>query len=105
MSAFCDASFDCANSEAAVGCVLFHSTGTLLDGIRKKVLASSALVAEALAIKEVCRMVHMRNLSNISIASDCKVVISILSFDLKPPWEIKAILADIKELVSARNIN
>ncbi|KAM7459565.1 hypothetical protein LguiA_036559 [Lonicera macranthoides] len=43
VSAFCDASFDCANSEAAVGCVLFNLAGTLLDNIGKKVLASSAL--------------------------------------------------------------
>lgn len=82
---FCDGAFHNSCSKAAVCCALFEICGKLCDGLGKRVLASSALVAEFLAIQEVCSLLLIPGVSSALIASDSKVLISVISADLDPP--------------------
>lgn len=63
----------------AISCVLFDHCERLCDGLGKCVPAFSALVAEAFALLEVCRILHIQGVLDVMIASD-----------LDPPWEVAA---------------
>ena len=63
-----------------------------------KVAASSPIIAEAYALKKAYRLLLVRGISNAVIFSYCKTLVSIISADLEPPWEIEAVIRDIKFL-------
>ncbi|KAM7497220.1 hypothetical protein LguiA_021634 [Lonicera macranthoides] len=60
---FCDAAFRSVSNVAAFGCALFDPTGKHCDSLDKSIQANSVLMAEAIAIKEVCRLAIVTNLS------------------------------------------
>ncbi|KAM7502004.1 hypothetical protein LguiB_000908 [Lonicera macranthoides] len=60
-------------------------------------------MSEALAILSACTVLFRRGLSEAVIFSDCKVLMSILSSDLEPPWDIAAVVAEIRFLVIGKD--
>lgn len=70
----------------------------LCDGVGRLVAASSALMVEALAMREVCYLLLSRSLLDVSIFSVCKALVLVLSSDLNPPWEVAAIIANVRRL-------
>lgn len=50
---FCDDVFVPSSSKAALACVLFDRSLLVIDGVAKCVLASSAFLADALAVRGV----------------------------------------------------
>ncbi|KAM7465724.1 hypothetical protein LguiB_013286 [Lonicera macranthoides] len=58
-------------------------------------------MAEAIAIREACIVGACRNISGLVICSDSKFVISLISSDLDPPWDIEALVVDIRRFAVA----
>ncbi|KAM7475636.1 hypothetical protein LguiB_022879 [Lonicera macranthoides] len=83
---------------------MFDQMVKLCGGRGRKVLASLVLVAEALAVKEACHIFTVHSFEQATVFSDSKSVIS-LSVDLDLPWEVAAIIHDIKFLSSSLRIN
>ncbi|KAM7515561.1 hypothetical protein LguiA_005144 [Lonicera macranthoides] len=69
--------------------------GKLCDEFGRKVLASLALMAEALALKEACFLIRVRNIFYAHIYSDCKHLVQLVSSSGDLPCEISAIVNDI----------
>ncbi|KAM7482590.1 hypothetical protein LguiB_007173 [Lonicera macranthoides] len=84
----CDGAYLHSSSLAASACLLIDKNCSLVDGYAKKVKVASALVAEALAMREACNLTEIRGLSNLVIGSDSQMVISLLTSNSYPPWEI-----------------
>lgn len=81
-----------------MACVL-SLNGVIVDGIGKRITASSALVVEPFAIRKACFMLNARNISKAWIASDCKILIyAIRSSETPLWWEITAIVLNIRNL-------
>ena len=83
-------------------CILIDSLSRLLDGFGKRVLADSPIIAEAIALRDACSLLHARGISRAKIFSDCKKVISVLDAGADPPWEIEAIVFDILNSIDLR---
>lgn len=63
----------------------------------------SVLLAEALAVREDCLLCIKNNISYAVIENDLAVGVSwCLKEDGEPPWDIFAVIADIKSLFSVR---
>ena len=97
---FCDGAFGNNIEAAAIGGALFDPSKKLINGFGMKVAASSPFCAEAFALREACRLLQANGISNAVIFSDCKSLVSIISADLEPPWEIEVVIKDIKFLSS-----
>lgn len=94
----CDRAFE-YGSKAASACVLLNHISEILDGIAKSVYVSSPVVAEALVVRNACFLMAARGLMGLPICSDSNIVIFLASSDLELPWEITAIISDIRSLV------
>ncbi|KAM7527448.1 hypothetical protein LguiB_030858 [Lonicera macranthoides] len=96
----CDGAFEASPPKAASACILFNKSLKVCDNVAKRVTASSALVSEALTVKEACCIGASRNLGGAIICSDSKTVISLASLDLNPPWKIEALMGDIRQFAT-----
>ncbi|KAM7516953.1 hypothetical protein LguiA_006536 [Lonicera macranthoides] len=101
----CDGVFSQSSSPAASSCLLIDENCSLVDGLAKKVKASSLLVAEALAVREACSMADICGLVNLVICSDSKVVISLLLSELDPHSEIESIIEDARRIAAHLNLS
>lgn len=55
-------------------------------------------VTEALATRETGFLLQARKFTGASVFSDSETIISLASSDLEPPWEVAAIINDIRTL-------
>ncbi|XP_028099060.1 uncharacterized protein LOC114298654 [Camellia sinensis] len=101
----CDASFCQRTSRAAIAAVVRDSNGQLIDGNAKTVSASSASQAEACAVRMACLMVKAHNLSFVEIESDNQMVIKLCVSEQVPPWELSAIILDIRHFASVYHLS
>ncbi|XP_028084016.1 uncharacterized protein LOC114285186 [Camellia sinensis] len=101
----CDASFCQRNSMAAIAAVMRDSKGHLIDGNARTVSASSAFQDEAFAVRMACLMVRAHNLSFVEIESDNQMVIKLCVSEQVPPWELSAIILDIRYFASAYQLS
>ncbi|CAN1227539.1 Putative ribonuclease H protein At1g65750 [Linum grandiflorum] len=96
----CDGSFTNDSQKAAYGIVISNSTGRIVDGRAGTFHCSSAIVAEAYAIKEAT-IVANQTPGPCRIFSDCKLLIDAISGPKhRWPWRCYALLGSIKELCS-----
>lgn len=97
---FCDGVFDGNRFAGGAACMLFNQAHSLIDGVAKLVKASFPLVAEVAAIKEACCLFVTRGISSAFILSDSKQAISLASSYLDPPWDVAALILDIRKLAA-----
>lgn len=88
------------NGLAAISCVARNSSCSILDGFGKIIaLGSFVLVAEAIAISEACVFCLKAGLSQVCVESNNSTMVSwCIGVECLPPWEIRYIFEDIKEL-------
>ena len=79
-------------------CVWVNQAACICDGVAREVKVNSALQAEAYAIREACYLVSSRQAWGTYIFSDSKVLVSLLNLELVPPWEVTALVQDIKKM-------
>ncbi|GMP61596.1 hypothetical protein CsSME_00023997 [Camellia sinensis var. sinensis] len=66
--------------------------------------SSSAFAAEAQAVRLATSLAQASNLSSITIESDNQAVIKLGASENVPPWEVPAILLDIRHQVNQCNL-
>ncbi|CAN1127097.1 hypothetical protein LINPERHAP2_LOCUS3813 [Linum perenne] len=89
----CDGSFHKDSQEAAYGVVVSNSHGQVCDGRSGTFFCSSALAAEAKAIKEAISLASTRQVSTV-VFSDSLTLVDVLNKTTNPwPWDCSAYIA------------
>ncbi|KAE9462142.1 hypothetical protein C3L33_05934, partial [Rhododendron williamsianum] len=101
----CGASWSKGPNKGWGGIILRNSHGNLIDGRRFRILATSALHAEAFVIREACLFAKALNLSSVCIENDNAQLISLSVSELVLPWEVLAILSDIRLLAKDEGLS
>ncbi|KAI7980312.1 hypothetical protein LOK49_Contig167G00003 [Camellia lanceoleosa] len=79
--------------------------GKLVDGTACKIRVRSVAQGELLAIRTACLMASALNLNVVDIEGDCKAVIQLCVSEGVPPWELLALLGDVRSLAATRQLN
>ena len=79
----CDASFKHNKPEARTVFVCRDNSGKLIQAECSMVKCNSPLVAEAIAVRDVCRFALHICLSNIVIESDSEVLVKVVHGDME----------------------
>ncbi|KAL7222781.1 hypothetical protein ACSBR1_024474 [Camellia fascicularis] len=82
-----------------------NSRGRLLDDLVSSFLASSALQAEAHAIRLARSLAQAHNASMVEIETDNQSLIKLCLSEDVPPWECMAMVHDIRSLSKPRQWN
>ncbi|KAG5556475.1 hypothetical protein RHGRI_006921 [Rhododendron griersonianum] len=96
----CDASWSKGLNRGWGGIIL-----SLIDGRRFKISATSAFLAEASVLREACLFAKALNLSSVCIENDNAQLISLSVSELVPPWEVLAIISDIRLLAREEGLS
>ncbi|CAN1250765.1 Putative ribonuclease H protein At1g65750 [Linum perenne] len=100
---FCDGSFDQNSSEAGYGVVMKNPHGAVIDGRAGKFTCSSAMVAEAKALLEACKLATTSPSHSI-ISSDCQgLTLALRGPESEWPWECFAWLLAMKAILLAHD--
>lgn len=98
----CDASF--SKSGTTIACVVRDASGMLIDFFGKNVDTSSAMVTEALAIREATIFYLKVVFSRVAIESNSANVLAWCSYGgLELPWVVAPIIHDVSSLL--RNVD
>lgn len=99
-----DGAYSSSRSAAAFGIIARDSSGSAQLWRFGRVVASSAIFIEAWALRIACGVAMESNFGEVICESDCKLLIDYLnSSSAICPWEIYAIVEDIKAWASSRN--
>ncbi|KAG5561153.1 hypothetical protein RHGRI_004238 [Rhododendron griersonianum] len=101
----CDASWSKGLNRGWGGIILRDNRGNLIDGRRFKISATSAFLAEASVLREACLFAKALNLSSVCIENDNAQLISLSVSELVPPWEVLAIISDIRLLAREEGLS
>ncbi|KAL7189189.1 hypothetical protein ACSBR1_038949 [Camellia fascicularis] len=94
----CDAATDLSRGRRAVAVLLRDEKGNLLDGIATKIRLTTVVQGEAIAVRLACAMTRALQCAAVEIESDNKFVIHLCVSEGVPPWEICAVIQDIRSL-------
>ncbi|CAL5333984.1 unnamed protein product [Camellia sinensis] len=98
----CDASFHGSSAKASAAAIMRNSKGQFIDGIVTSFFSASALQVEAVAVCLVCCLAQMHGLSLADIENDNQELIHLCVSETVPPWEIMAVVADIRSFARDR---
>ncbi|KAL7264102.1 hypothetical protein ACSBR1_002121 [Camellia fascicularis] len=88
--------FDLKQGTGAVAVLLWDHLGLLVDGMACKIRVRSVAQGELLAVRQACLMAVALNRAAVDIESDCKSVIQLCVSEGVPPWELLALLSDVR---------
>lgn len=89
---------------AAFSCLARDSGGGIQFYRSGRIVASSALVTEAWAVRIACGMVVDMGISTAVFESDCHVLVDCMNNKNElEPWEIAAVVADMKQWACQKN--
>ncbi|KAH7853442.1 hypothetical protein Vadar_002449 [Vaccinium darrowii] len=94
----CDVALPPNGKEGKVAVILRDWKGKILDGFAKQITAASSLKGELLAIRAACEMVFSLGLKEVEVESDNKQAILLSVSESVPPWEVRAVVLDIRHL-------
>ncbi|XP_028055940.1 uncharacterized protein LOC114260082 [Camellia sinensis] len=100
----CDAAVDLKHGMGTVVVLLRDHTGQLVDGMVRTTRLRFVVQCELLAIRHACLMADALNLTTAEIESDCKSVIQLCVSEGVPPWELLALICDVRSLASHRSL-
>ncbi|KAL7161387.1 hypothetical protein ACSBR2_041945 [Camellia fascicularis] len=92
----CDSATDLSRGRGAVAVLLRDDKGKLVDGIVASIRMTSALQGEATAVRLACSMARALHCATVEVESDCKTLIQLCVSERVPPWEICAVMNDIR---------
>ena len=96
----CDGAFDHNSFDAESGVVVRDCNGEVVDGFNKKFIADNALVAEAMALRDVIKLVLEKSLQNVTVETDSRVLHNMLSKKWSDmDWKVRPLVADIKKVL------
>lgn len=88
------------DGKASIGVLGRNNFGTIIDGHGFLVNASSPLHAEVLAIREACTLAYQRQFHSALIESDSRIAVMLASLDETPPWQVAAVIEDVRFLAA-----
>ncbi|XP_021754924.1 uncharacterized protein LOC110720226 [Chenopodium quinoa] len=94
-----DASFKDRISPAGIAMVVRNSRGEWIMGGQCKRWANSAMSAELWALWEGLSLIMDNNCSNVTISSDCKVAIHLITYDVHYDSELSGLIRTCRELL------
>ncbi|KAF7139221.1 hypothetical protein RHSIM_Rhsim07G0138700 [Rhododendron simsii] len=94
----CDVAIRKNGQEAACAAVVRNWVGKLIDGHVISAKVTSSLQGELLAIRLACAMANSLGLLEVEIESDNQMAIKLSASELVPPWEVGAVVQDIRLL-------
>ncbi|KAI7995021.1 hypothetical protein LOK49_LG11G00195 [Camellia lanceoleosa] len=100
----CDAAVDLKQSGNLYSSSSSDHNGQLVDGMARQTCLRSVAQCELLAIRHACLMADALNLNTVEIESDCKSVIQLCVSEGVPPWELLALICDVRSLASRRSL-
>lgn len=95
-----DGAFSEQSGSAAIGVIVRKSEGKFLQGIAQKVNAHSALMTEALALKEAVSFSERFRFDDAVFEIDSEELYGALSTIRKYRWEVEPVIMDIREILS-----
>ncbi|CAN1148077.1 hypothetical protein LINPERHAP2_LOCUS16250 [Linum perenne] len=84
------------SQEAAFGVVMTNNQGQVCDGRSGTFFCSSAIAAEAQAIKEAVVLAASRQVTT-GIYTDCQTLVDVLTKDQSTPWDCTSNIAIIRQ--------
>ncbi|KAI8031604.1 hypothetical protein LOK49_LG01G00240 [Camellia lanceoleosa] len=100
----CDAAVDLKLGKGSVAVLVRDHMGQLVDGLVSKIRLRSVAQGELLAIRYACLMAAAFDLTDVQIESDSQSVIHLCVSEGVPPWELLALLCDVRALASSRHL-
>lgn len=100
-----DANFNQFSSIARAGVVVRDSSAILLGGCGKAFYSLSPTAIEDFVVHIAIQFVIRRNFLPCMIESNSKVVVQLCSSHNPPPWELKALIHDLRLLFFSRSFN
>ncbi|OMO87944.1 reverse transcriptase [Corchorus capsularis] len=92
-----DGAYDCKTGEAAVGVIARGANGMVVDGLGKKVRASSCDMAEVMAVREGIRLAKEKRWERVILETDSQEALTdCIKDDSVCAWEVKPLVQDIK---------
>ncbi|KAI8544639.1 hypothetical protein RHMOL_Rhmol08G0312200 [Rhododendron molle] len=101
----CDVAVMKNGQEAACAAVVRNWNGKLIDGHVISATVSSSLQGELLAIRLACGMASSMGLTEVEIESDNQLAIKLSASELVPPWEVEAVVQDIRFMKQSGGIS
>lgn len=99
-----DGAFKSSRSSAAFGMIARDRSGSALVWRCGKIVASSAILTEAWVLRIACDVARQMKFSEVVFESDCLELITCLqSVNSTGPWEIRALVEDIKYWATSSN--
>ncbi|KAH7859991.1 hypothetical protein Vadar_007952 [Vaccinium darrowii] len=96
IKANCDVAINKPSHSSKVSVVFRSWDGKLLEGAAKSIRADSSIDGELQAIRLACEMANGLGLKEVEIESDNKQAISLSVSKLVPPWQVCAVVHDIR---------
>ncbi|GJV16027.1 reverse transcriptase [Tanacetum coccineum] len=90
----CDATFK--DSKAALAVVACNFTGSLIYVDGMPCSSMSPLHAEVLVVHYACQLAFRHHWSQAIVESDCQTAITLSSMETIPPWNLAALVSDIR---------
>ncbi|KAI8553628.1 hypothetical protein RHMOL_Rhmol05G0030900 [Rhododendron molle] len=100
----CDATVGKNGEEASAAVVIRDNNGILVNGSAVLTSVSSSLQGELVAIRQACGMISDLGYQNALVESDSQVAIKLSVSELVPPWEVSAVVWDIRKMREDLNI-
>lgn len=92
----CDVAFANSGHTSKASVIFRNWKGKLLDGRAISIQADSSLDGELQAIRVACEMAKGLGLKEVEIESDNKQAITLNVSELVPPWNVNAVVQDIR---------
>ncbi|KAH7862425.1 hypothetical protein Vadar_004635 [Vaccinium darrowii] len=99
----CDVAISNSGHSSKTSVVFRNWKGKLLEGRATSIQADSNLDGELQAIRVACEMAKGMGLKEVEIESDNKQAISLNVSELVPPWNVSAVVMDIRHFAKEGN--
>lgn len=101
----CDVALASNGRGGKIAVILRDWKGKVRDGFAKQITAGSSLKGELLAIRTACEMVISLGLKDVEVESDNRQAILLSVSESVPPWDVRAVVLDIRHLATKGSIS
>ncbi|XP_058223256.1 uncharacterized protein LOC131332968 [Rhododendron vialii] len=101
----CDVAIKRNGRDAKCAAIIRDSRGAIVDGRVIDAKIVSSLHEELVAVRSACGMVKTMGLRGVTIESDNQKAIKLSVSELVPPWEVMAVVWDIRKLCQEEGIS
>ncbi|XP_058189568.1 uncharacterized protein LOC131307174 [Rhododendron vialii] len=100
----CDAAIPASGLRSIAAVVLRNWKRKIVDGLAKSVHVRTSLGGELHAIRAACEMLISLGLKEVEAESDSQQAIHLSVSELVPPWDVRALVIDIRHFAKEGNL-